>query len=412
MEIPPVSHPAWRDIVTGKTQYQFEFLGVRLLLGFLSTQIRRNPSQEAIQKAVIELQNVFARNADLASVQNDLKRIFKGEILSGCMNEIAEIREKLSRGKRLLLAGDEELLKHVPSGAWFGGTIPYFMTETGGVTTKNKVYVTEIPDYIEIESVKVYDAATIKNVYSDIPYNGFGIIIMPASCSTHLEFALNAPQYQDFASRPLIGWISGVHLNDMGKTTPKVFLGGTNRVVEDGAIVYHLRLPESHIAEIGIVNIFEPGNGDTIVFPETGFSFRDIEVNGVKTNFANYISRQNLDTKLPLVADYFGTPVNVSFQSVDMENKVVHLYAPVFAGMEYRHAKPINDYVGQFTSQVPTFMNQQVVFSCNCILNYQYSGLEGKRVGDITGPTTFGEVAYQLLNQTMVYLKITDLRNT
>jgi hypothetical protein len=35
--------------------------------------------------------------------------------------------------------------------------------------------------------------------------------------------------------------------------------------------------------------------------------------------------------------------------------------------------------------------------------------LEGKKVGAITGPTTFGEVAYQLLNQTMVYLKITDL---
>jgi hypothetical protein len=409
MEIPPISHPAWREIVTGKTQYQFEFLGVKLLLGFLSTQIRRDSSPETIQRSIVDLHNVFARNADVHSVQNDLRRIFKGEVLSGCMNEIAEIREKLSSGKRLLLAGDEEILKRVPYGAWIGGTIPYFMTEEGGQSTRNQIYVTELPEYIEIVSVKVYDKTTISNVYSDIPSNGFSIIIMPASSATHLEFALNAPKYQDFASRPLIGWISGVHLNDVGKLKPKVILGGMNKVLEDGAVVCHLRLPDTHIAELGIVNIFEQGSGDTIVFPETGFTIHEVAVNGVKTNFADYIIEKHLDTKLPLVADYFGTMVNVSFQSVDKEKREVHLYAPVFAGMAYKHAKPINDYVDQFTSQVPAFLNQQAVFSCNCILNYQYSGLEGKKVGEITGPATFGEVAYQLLNQTMVYVKVTNL---
>jgi hypothetical protein len=202
-----------------------------------------------------------------------------------------------------------------------------------------------------------------------------------------------------------------VHLNDVGKLKPKVILGGVNKVLEDGAVVCHLNLPNTHIAELGIVNIFEQGSGDTIVFPETGFTVREVEVNGVKTNFADYITEKSLDTQLPLVANYFGAMINVSFQSVDREKKEVHLYAPVFAGMAYKHAKPINNYVDQFISQVPTFLNQQAVFSCNCILNYQYSGLEGKKVGDITGPTTFGEVAYQLLNQTMVYLKITDLTN-
>jgi hypothetical protein len=47
-----------------------------------------------------------------------------------------------------------------------------------------------------------------------------------------------------------------------------------------------------------------------------------------------------------------------------------------------------------------------VEFSCNCILNYLYGELEGKRTGALKGPMTFGEVAYQLLNQTMVYLKV------
>jgi hypothetical protein len=40
------------------------------------------------------------------------------------------------------------------------------------------------------------------------------------------------------------------------------------------------------------------------------------------------------------------------------------------------------------------------------ILNYLYSNLEGMRTGDMVGPITFGEIAYQLLNQTLVYLTI------
>jgi len=48
-------------------------------------------------------------------------------------------------------------------------------------------------------------------------------------------------------------------------------------------------------------------------------------------------------------------------------------------------------------------------FACNCILNYLYGKLEGKKTGDITGPITFGEIAHQLLNQTMVRLYLHDM---
>jgi hypothetical protein len=39
-------------------------------------------------------------------------------------------------------------------------------------------------------------------------------------------------------------------------------------------------------------------------------------------------------------------------------------------------------------------------------LNYAYADLEGKKTGSFVGPITFGEVAYMLLNQTLVYLSI------
>ena len=85
------------------------------------------------------------------------------------------------------------------------------------------------------------------------------------------------------------------------------------------------------------------------------------------------------------------------------ENEVA-LYAPVFKGVEYKIAKPIKDYVSEFNAAMPK--GTKPAFSCNCILNFLYSDLEGKKIENMYGPVTFGEIAYQLLNQTLVYLEI------
>jgi hypothetical protein len=256
----------------------------------------------------------------------------------------------------------------------------------------------------------VYDTTTLESLYTDAAQNGFSVIIMPGSSKTHLEFALGAPQYKDFGHGPLIGWIAGVHLDDLGKITPKVFYGPNQTMFEDAAVVMHAALSSRHVAEINYVNIFEQGEGDTITFPHDGFSSSEAFINGVKRNFVDYITQKNLDMRLPLVADYFGARVNVSFQNIDPAKHEVRFYAPVFAGVSYKHAKPVQDYVQQFTAMLPRHLNKQPAFSCNCILNYLYSELEGKRTGKITGPATFGEVVYQLLNQTVAYLTITEVR--
>ena len=46
------------------------------------------------------------------------------------------------------------------------------------------------------------------------------------------------------------------------------------------------------------------------------------------------------------------------------------------------------------------------VMACICILNCLFGELEGKAIGGVAGPATFGEIAYQLLNQTMVVVKV------
>jgi hypothetical protein len=409
MDVPPVSHPGWKNIVSGNEKHQFEFLATNLLLGYLSLQVKKDSSPQIVHKCAQELHDMFVRNADLPSVQRDLTKIFGKTALSGYLYDVIEVKSKITHGKKLLLAGDESLLKSLPAGNWIGGSIPYFMTEEGGLTTRHKIYVTELPETVSDISIRVYDTTNLASLYTDAPQNGFSLIIMPGSSKTHLEFALKAPQYKDFGHSPLIGWIAGVHLDDLEKITPKVFYGPTQTVLEDAAVVMHASLYAKHVAEINYVNIFEQGTGDTISFLQDGFSACEAYINGAKTNYADYILQQNLDTRLPLVADYSGAKVNVSFQSVDPSKHEVRFYAPVFAGVPYKHAKPLQDYVQQFTATLPEHLNKHPAFSCNCILNYLYSELEGRRTGKITGPATFGEVVYQLLNQTVAYLTITDL---
>jgi hypothetical protein len=410
MDVPPVSHPAWKNIVSGKERYQFEFLATNLLLGYLALQVKRDQSPEVVEKCAQELHDIFVRNADLVSVERDLIKIFGRNTLSGYLYDVIEVKSKITHGEKLLLAGDESLLKLLPAGNWIGGSIPYFMTEEGGLTTRHKVYVTELPDTVSDISIKVYDTTTLQSLYTDAAQNGFSVIIIPGSSKTHLEFALGAPQYKDFGHSPLIGWIAGVHLDDLGKYTPKVFYGPNQTMFEDAAAVMHAALSPRHVAEINYVNIFEQGDGDTITFPHDGFSSSEAFINGVKTNFVDYITQKNLDMRLPLVADYYGARVNVSFQNIDASKHKVRFYAPVFAGVRYKHAKPLQDYVQQFTAMLPQHLNKHPAFSCNCILNYLYSELEGKRTGKLTGPATFGEVVYQLLNQTVAYLTITEVR--
>lgn len=311
----------------------------------------------------------------------------------------------ITAGKKLILAGDEKTLHGLPSGSWIAGTIPYFMTEQGGVFTQEQIYVTELPDYVLSADVKIYDETTIHNVYNEAPQHGFSVIIIPASCGTHFSFALNAPSFPGFATRPLIGWIAGTALNEQ-INTPKVFDGTRGEVLSNGAVVLHVGLPADKLVEIDIVNIFEQGNGDTIVFLEDGFSATEALINGEKKNFADYLSENHIDTKLPLVADLHGAMINTSFKSLGFANRRVNFYAPVFAGYRYKVAKPIGDYVADFLTQVPEGIGDKLYFACNCILNYQYANLEGKKMGNFTGPITFGEIAYQLLNQTMAYLTI------
>ncbi len=222
----------------------------------------------------------------------------------------------------------------------------------------------------------------------------------------HLTYGKDAPTYKDLFSHPIVGWITGVYLADLGTHKPKVFNGKTGEAFTDKALACHVSLPAGKAVDVEIVNIFERSDGPDIRFETDGFEVTECSIDGKWTNFARWLTENEVDTQLPLIADYSGALINVSIQSVDQEAGKVVLYAPVFKDRTYRGAKPVPDYVQAFRSAT-VGVSRDVAFACNCILNFLYGKLEGMHVG-LPGPFTFGEIAFQLVNQTMVYCHVVD----
>ena len=316
---------------------------------------------------------------------------------------VEEASQLIRKGQRMFISGEESLLSRLPKGEWAGGTIPYFMTEDGGMCAQDKVQVAVLPDFVTGTTVQLYGAAELGRIPVDYTRNGFSYIVIPGMTEAHQTFAKDCSTWHGVFNRPLVGWVAGSHLDNLGKTQAKVVNGQTGEVSGSKAVVMHVDLPAGKYAQVNIINLFQQGSGDVITFPTVGFEARECFVNGRPQNLAHYLKSANVNTQLPMVADYRGVMVNVAFQSADAENGKVAFVAPVFPGMEYKIAKPIGNYEVEFSYQLSRH-NVRPVFTCNCILNYLYAKLEGKKTGGIVGPMTFGEIAYMLLNQTLVYL--------
>jgi hypothetical protein len=279
------------------------------------------------------------------------------------------------------------------------------LTLRGGLVDRERVFVTQLPPNLTDVRISFLSEAQLERITEESPDNGFSLVILPGMSAIQTKYALEAEHLRGIFDKPVIGWVSGVHLNELGKIKPKVFNGQTGERADERLIVLHAQLPDSLMATVGIVNVFQQGNGDTFVFDKTGFSVDRCLVNGSAASFYDYVVERKLDLRFPLVADRSGALTNVSFQALDDENHTVKFYAPALDRMEYRQAAPIDDYRSSFAEYMKD-VNTSPAFSCNCILNYLYGDLEGERSIPIAGPATFGEIAYVLLNQTMVYLEL------
>jgi hypothetical protein len=398
--IPPKSDPRWRVLIRGTAAYKLKGLATRMLI----TRVRLMGSrgdERAISDAIDTAWEFFSRNLEVAT--DDIATIFGADSASLVTLEVAS--RMVQEGLPLMFAGDEALLRALPRGTWIGGTIPYFMAEYGGCQTGQRLFVTRLPAPIRQAQARLYQPDELKRIPADYPANGASFIIMPAGSPSLMNFAQNGSSWKGLFDRPLVGWVSGVDLARVGTDKAKVFDGSTGAVSEDAAVVLHAQLPDDLMAKVDIINLFTQGQGEAITFPRDGFEVGDCFVDGKPHNLARFIAERQLDTRLPLVADYLGAMVNVAIQKVDAVASTVSFFGPVSTGVTYRFAKPLEeDYAVAFQRELSA-RNVTPVFACNCILNYLYCGLDGRTTGTMVGPFTFGEIAWVLLTQTMVYLE-------
>jgi len=313
----------------------------------------------------------------------------------------------IESGRLLHIAGTEALLKKLPKGKWIGGSTEYFMAKEGGKVSGDLLFVTDFTktkSVYEKFKIQSYNEKNIRKVSSDAYENGFTILIVPFDSAVHKEYAQNAAGYENMFMRHIAGWIAGLNLNKQ-EQTPVAVNGFTGEVFSDRAVALHLLTKEDKTVSVNIINIFEPDtNAPIIEFAEEGFHVKKCLINGKELVFADYLAKYKIDTKIPIVGDYSGSVVNISFKSI--ENGVVNFYAPVFQGIKYRLAKPVSDYVALFNKRISENTDETSAFSCNCILNFLYGNLENNKIDAFVGPITFGEIAYQLVNQTLVYVSV------
>lgn len=309
-------------------------------------------------------------------------------------------------GRALTVAGTEAALDQLPAGTWIGGTTPYFMLTNGGaVVSDDQVFVTDLGELGEV-TIARWSTAELDQLARSGPDNGFALTIIPAGSSAHQRFAAEAASFPEAFLKPTVGWIAGMRVEDIGKRTAKVYDGRTATRLEDAAVVAYVSVPAEKMVSLEIVNLFEPNGEDRLTFPTNGFHVDQCEVNGEKVAFSEYVRSRGFDHgRVPLVGDFGGAHLNASLQAVSADGGV-DLYAPVFTGVDYHFARPVDDYAAQFRSRIAAVDPEGVVWGCNCVLNYLFGELEGKAIGGVQGPVTFGEIAYQLLNQTFVMVRL------
>ena len=305
------------------------------------------------------------------------------------------------KGNKLLhISGTQDQLSKLPSGNWIGGSSAFFSTEFAAGNSSDKLCVFELD--FEKFRFQSYDKKSIASITEDAFENGFTIVIMPAETEILQEFAQNSSNYKDIFLKNVVGWIAGT--NNSGK--PIVINGQNAEPLTDNAVAMHVELPDDKRALVSVVNIFTADEQSPVIeFDKEGFFSKDFIVDGKKECIVDYAAAHNIDLQLPFVGEYSGSEINTSIVAFG-EDKMLTFGAPLFQGIQYRFAKPLDNYAEAFISKITDIPNKECVFSCNCISNMYHGDLQKYDLGGFYGPYVYGEIAYQLVNQTLVYLQI------
>ena len=245
-------------------------------------------------------------------------------------------------------------------------------------------------------------------------------MILPFGKGMDLEYASNCINYPNFGNRVVCGWravltnYSEFERNDESL----VFLGTSGERFTDKGVAMHVKLPEGKYAELHVFNPYKPENDDIIVFEEDGQQSQTALINGVKQNLRQYLIENGVNSMVgntvvsqkSLSGDYGGMSINIVILP-DMEediriDDVMQLGASVVKDIPFR----LSSLNMENNESLKKKMNDDpIVFSFACINNSPYPELFAKYVTQTNGPLVFGEIAYFMMNNGIVYVTMGDL---
>jgi len=403
-KIPAVSDAFWKKLIHNEIEHEFCTLAIQMYvsslvvdckLGFLS-------EDEVIKKLhsyACKFPKMFFNEfeEDNTPLIQETKDLFSLE----------EVIQKIEANKFLIVLGNDQLLKQLPKGNWIGVSAYYFMTKEKGLGTNEKLYVQDLSGYSQSVTIKSYNKDQIQDILRDRIAGGFTYLLMPPLTEVAQNYATEVLSDISLYNIPIVGFIGGAKFEDVQNGEKSYcYNGATGDVLDKDAIAIHVQLKEDFSPRVEIINIFEPNlDGPRFSFEENSFVVTDCTINKKKENLYDYMIENNIGRTYPLVSNHNGALLNCCIFQIDEETKTVYMASPTRKGKTYYLAKPFEDYVEAFQAKLNTVDKSNIVISFNCYYNYLFGKLEGKKL-EIGGPITYGEIAYQLLNQTMVYLCI------
>ena len=329
------------------------------------------------------------------------------------LDDEAGIARRIEAGHVLLLAGAEASLARLPAGRWVGGTAAQALTPQGGVTLGTDIAYTDLTAIALNATAHRLNSETLRGIGAQAPYNGFTVLILPGLSALLGQAAGELGGYEGLYNAPLIGWVSAVALDEIGRLTPKTFAGGPEPAHERAAVLY-VTLPAHLFAQLHIVNLFSPGKGAAIEFPAPALAYAyasqgDCLIGGKPGNLARHMAAQAINSRLPLIANSDGAVANLAIHGCDPENGVVEFIAPALPGLTYHFAERVGDYTAAFTNAAAKLGINSAAVASVCALAYQHANLAAAPLGLFHGPVGFGQIAYTPLTQTLACLSLAPL---
>ena len=150
----------------------------------------------------------------------------------------------IAQGRPLHIAGDEAALGLLERGSWIGGTTPYFLTSDGGCIDRERVFVTRLPSEVSKVDIGFVGPDRLNDIPAAAPEHGFSLIVIPAGSDAHTRYAIDAYDLPGIFQSPTLGWVAGVHLDELSQRTPKVFDGRAGTRAENQVVVMRAHLSE------------------------------------------------------------------------------------------------------------------------------------------------------------------------